>query len=146
MMGGTHVLLLQTGTGVEIIDVTPRVQEAVRKSGITEGVATVFTRHTTTAIRINENEPLLLEDLKALLEAIAPRLGIYHHDDGDSRTECARDEPCNAHSHLKSLLLGTSESVPIADGKLQLGRWQSVLFLEFDGPRKREIAVQVTGT
>jgi secondary thiamine-phosphate synthase enzyme len=145
-MGGmTQTLTFETGSSLEFIDITKKVRDIVKKSKTRHGIATVYTKHTTTAIRINENEKLLLSDLRNFLDSIAPRLKLYNHDDIDKRQNTPEDEPCNAHSHLKSLLLGTSESIPISNGSLQLGKWQSILFIELDGPRKREVIVQVLG-
>jgi secondary thiamine-phosphate synthase enzyme len=140
-----QVINLETSTKLEFIDITAKVKQIVAASGIKSGIASVFATHTTTAIRINEKEQMLLDDLRAFLESIAPQLKPYRHDDFDKRKNVPEFEPGNAHSHLKAFLLGTSESVPVADGSLQLGKWQSILFVELDGPRKRKVIVSVMG-
>jgi secondary thiamine-phosphate synthase enzyme len=127
-----------------IVDVTERVADIVSESGISDGTVTLFTTHTTTAIRINENESGLLDDIKVWLETKAPPFRPYRHDRIDERP-VPEDEPVNAHSHLKSLLMGASESVPVICGKMPLGTWQSIFFMDFDGPRKRKMLVHVVG-
>jgi secondary thiamine-phosphate synthase enzyme len=136
---------LETLSKTEFIDVTEKVKQALKESKVSNGLATVFTKHTTSAIIINENESLLLEDLKNTLERIAPQFGDYKHDHIDMRRNAARDEPYNAPSHLKSMFLGTTESIPVSEASMTLGTWQSILFVELDGPRKREFVVQITG-
>jgi secondary thiamine-phosphate synthase enzyme len=121
------------------------VGAVVERSGVVAGVAHVFSRHTTAAIRVNENEPLLLADLQRLLERLAP-LGSYEHDDMTRRAGVLADEPVNGHAHCRHLLLGASESVPIIDGVLALGRWQSIFLVELDGGRRRQVTVHAMGT
>ena len=102
----------------------------------------VQTRHTTTGVCVNENEPLLLGDLLALLERLAPRGAVaYAHDELHRRPGVPPDERPNGHAHAKALLLRTSETLNVADGRLQLGRWQRVLLLDLDGPREREVSL-----
>lgn len=117
----------------ELIDITPVIEERVRKSGIKEGIAVIFTRHTTTALFINENDSGLLEDVKEFFESFIPKGKGYKHDRIDH----------NAHSHLRSILLNPSLAIPIKDGKLLLGTWQSVIFAELDGPRRRRVFVKI---
>ncbi|MFH1511630.1 MAG: secondary thiamine-phosphate synthase enzyme YjbQ [Candidatus Woesearchaeota archaeon] len=135
---------VESTSGTEILDITQKVKDIVKESHVMSGLANVFTKHTTSAIRINENEPLLQRDLKRYIECIVPRCSSYNHDHIDER-QAPVDEPENAHSHLKSLLLGASETIPVSDGMLMLGKWQSILFIELDGPKKREIFVNVVG-
>lgn len=104
----------------------------------------VFSRHTTTALAINEDEERLLEDVKVHLEKLVPSSGTYLHNDLHLR-DVPPDEPINAHSHLMAMMLSTSEVIPIADGKLALGTWQSILFFELDGSRKRTVFLQICG-
>ena len=104
----------------------------------------IFSRHTTTALAINEDEQRLLEDIKVFLRKLAPEAERYLHNDLHLR-DVPEDEPINAHSHLMALMLNTSEVIPIVDGKLFLGTWQSILFFELDGSRKRAIFCQITG-
>lgn len=112
--------------------------------GMWSGFVTVTSRHTTTAITINENEPRLIEDLRRFLGELAPAGRGYLHDDIHLR-DCPPDEPRNAHAHLLAMLLGSSEVLPVVEGKLDLGTWQSVLLIDLDGPRARNISIQVCG-
>lgn len=139
----TH-LELDTPAGVALLDLTPRLRELVAASGIANGLAMVTSRHTTTAITLNENEPRLLADAQAFFEKIAPAGNRYLHNDIHLR-DCPPDEPQNAHAHLLAMLLGSSESVAVVDGGLDLGTWQSVLLVELDGPRRRSVSLRVIG-
>jgi secondary thiamine-phosphate synthase enzyme len=115
-------------------DITAQVTDAVRRSGVEEGICHLFVTHTTAGLVINENaDPDVVRDLLEKLEALAPSDAPYHHVEG------------NAHAHIKSSLVGQSAAVPVAGGRLGLGRWQAVFFAEFDGPREREVAVIVVG-
>jgi secondary thiamine-phosphate synthase enzyme len=137
---------LETQKAPEFVDITDRVKELVAKSGVQNGFAIVFSRHTTAAVKINENEPLLLQDMEQFLERISPRNGSYRHNDFTVRTVNMTEEECpNGHAHCQNLLLSTSENIPILDGKLHLGRWQSIFLIELDHPRTREVVVQVLG-
>ncbi len=130
----------------EFVDITDDVRQAVQRSGIRDGIVAVFSRHTTAAIRINEAEPLLLQDMEAMLARIAPPNVYYRHNDLSIRTvNVTEDEDLNGHSHCQHLLMGASESIPVADGELLLGRWQRVFLVELDCPRPREVIVQVVG-
>ncbi len=130
----------------EFIDITDEVREILARSAIQEGTVVVFSRHTTAAIKINEDEPLLLHDMAHFLERTAPPEGNYRHNDFFVRTaNMTQDECPNGHAHCQHLLLGSSESIPVADGKLLLGRWQRVFLVELDRPREREVVVQVQG-
>jgi secondary thiamine-phosphate synthase enzyme len=123
-----------------------KVEKAVKACGVREGIALVFSCHTTAAIRINENEPLLLRDMEEFLKRLAPRELYYRHNDFEIRTHNMTPEECpNAHAHLQHLLLGTSEAVPIQGGNLVLGRWQRIFLVELDRPRERKVLVQVVG-
>jgi len=128
-----------TSSPVGFVDLTGRVRDALEESGVRDGLLTVFTRHTTAAVRINERCDRLQRDMLSLLEAAVPQ-GRYRHD------EHTVDGRRNARGHLMSLLLGSSETIPIAGGKLALGAWQSVFFVELDGPRRqREVVVRIVG-
>jgi secondary thiamine-phosphate synthase enzyme len=130
----------------QFIDITDEVTGAVEASGIREGTVTVFSRHTTAAVKINENEPLLLEDMARFLEQVAPREVNYRHNDFTIRTANMTEDECpNGHSHCQHLLLSASETIPICDGAVLLGRWQRVFLIELDRPRLREIVIQVHG-
>ncbi len=141
-----HEVTLRTRERVQLIDVTEIVRERVRRSGVLDGLACVQTRHTTTAILANENEPLLLGDLKAALERFAPRSLAYAHDDFSRREAVAVDERANGAAHCQAALLGASQSMAIVNGALQLGRWQNLFLAELDGPRERSFHVVVLGT
>ncbi len=131
---------------LEFIDITDEVQDIVARAGITEGMALVFSRHTTAAVKINENEPLLLGDMARFLQRIAPKDGDYKHNDFVVRTENMTEEECpNGHAHCQHLLLGASETIPVVDGELMLGRWQRIFLIELDRPRERNVVVQVQG-
>ncbi len=149
---GTGVALrrlkLETHQPIQFLDITDRVEDVVRAAGLRDGSVTIFSRHTTAAIRIQEDEPLLLEDLRAFLERCAPASAHYRHNDFRLRTvHMHEDESPNGHSHCLQLLLGSSEAVPVADGELLLGTWQRIFLVELDGPRPaREIIVQTVGT
>ena len=135
----------RTEREVQVIDLTELVAERVRRSGIREGTLTVQSRHTTASVVVNENEPRLLEDLRDLLERWAPVGHPYRHDDLGARPEAPPDERKNGHAHARALLLGASVSLNVADGRLDIGEWQSVLLVELDGPRRREVSIQVLG-
>jgi len=130
----------------EFINITDEVLRTVEESGVREGTVLVFTRHTTAAVKINENEPLLLGDMARFLERSAPRTADYRHNDFVIRTVNMTEDECpNGHSHCQHLLLSASETIPIADGQALLGQWQSIFFIELDRPREREIIIQVQG-
>lgn len=137
---------VRTPAGLAFVDITPRLVEIVERSGIAEGLASIQSMHTTAAVIVNENEPLLLQDLRAALERAAPRHLAYRHDDFGQRAAVAPDEPANGHAHCQALFLRASETLAVADGLPRLGRWQSVFLVELDGPRTRTVAVTVLGT
>lgn len=139
-----HSLSLQTGPGINLLDVTPRVRELLAESGIRAGFVTLTTRHTTTALTVNENEARLLEDVRRYFARLVPADAPYLHNDIHLRG-CPPDEPLNAHAHILALLLGSSEVIPVVEGELHLGRWQSVLLVELDGPRERTMSLQLVG-
>ncbi len=138
-------LCLRTAGCLQFVDLTDQIALIVARSGIRHGLVNVQTRHTTTAIIINENEPLLLEDLAHLLERFVPRDAEYRHNDFSRRIDIPPDEPANGHSHCKALFLPASASINIVDGKLQLGRWQSIFFVELDEARERQVSVMLIG-
>jgi secondary thiamine-phosphate synthase enzyme len=142
----TRIVMVETEQHLEFVDVTDRVTRCVAESGVRDGFAVVFSRHTTAGIRINEHEPLLLEDMARLLDRLAPQTDPYRHDDFSVRTvNLAETERVNGHSHCRSLLLGASETIPVAGGRLLFGRWQRVFLVELDGPNQRELVIQVIG-
>jgi secondary thiamine-phosphate synthase enzyme len=140
---------LRTEGGLAVRDITDEVAEAVRESGIRDGIVCVYSPHTTCSIRVNEFEDGFLDDFAKLLRQLVPSETYYAHDDWDRRTEniCAEDmERGNGHAHCMSMLLGgAGESIPVRDGELCLGTWQRVLFLELDRERDRRWLVQVVG-
>lgn len=140
-------LAFETSEPIQFVDITDEVTELVQHSGIADGIVTIVSRHTTAAIRIQEAEPLLLEDLLGFLRRLAPSNVHYQHNDFRIRTHHMHDdESPNGHSHCLQFLLGTSETVPVMDGQLLLGQWQRIFLVELDGPRpKREILVQTVG-
>jgi secondary thiamine-phosphate synthase enzyme len=139
-------LRIETRESLEFADITERVAECVRFSGIRDGFVNVQTRHTTTAILVGEHEPLLIEDLKRTLESLAPHKGTYRHDDFSVRTvNMCPDEEKNGHSHCKALFLRSSECLNIVDGKMHLGQWQRIFLIELDRARSRTVSVMVVG-
>ena len=145
-----HDTHFRTAGGLHIRDITDEVNEVVRESGISDGIACVYSPHTTCCVRVNEFESGFLEDFATMIRKLVPSEAYYAHDDWDRRTEniCPEDmEIGNGHSHCMAMLLGTAgESVPVRDGELMLGTWQRVLFLELDRERDRRWMVQVVGT
>ena len=126
---------VDTTKRTEVVDVTGLVEGAVRASGVREGVAIVHSPHTTTAVVVNEREGRLVQDLLEWAARMAPEGAGYRHDATDG----------NAHAHLRGIMMGASVTIPVTGGRLALGTWQSVLFVELDGPRSRKLNVQVLG-
>ena len=130
----------------EFIDLTDRLERLVTDAGLRFGILNVQTLHTTTAIVVNEHEPLLLADFQSLLEATAPDDGNYQHDDASARTvNVTEAERPNGHAHCRALLLPPSACLNVVGGRLLLGRWQRVFLVELDGPRERELSVIIFG-
>jgi len=126
---------VRTTSKTELLDITHAVEEAIRKVGVEEGVCFLFVPHTTAAITVNEHaDPSVAADLLSELEKIVPAQGRYRHLEG------------NAPAHVKASLIGPSETVLIRDKRLLLGTWQGVFFCEFDGPRRRQVHIQIVGT
>ncbi len=124
---------VKTARKYQVIDITPRVQEIVEQDGSTDGLCCVFVPHATAAVTINENaDPNIGEDLQDALAKLIPE-GIWRHDRIDG----------NAAAHIKAAILGPSETVPVKDRRLVLGTWQSLMLVEFDGPRQRKVIVQI---
>ena len=129
----THSLKINTNKSFEIIDITSRINELI---DIEDGIVSIFSRHSTSAIVVNENEQGLLKDFEFMLSNLVTDKYSYQHDRIDN----------NARSHLKSFLLSSSECLPIKNGRLDLGTWQSVFFIELDGPRSnRTITLTMVG-
>lgn len=128
-----HSIKINTNRNFEIIDITSKINELI---DVESGIISIFSRHSTSAIVVNENESGLLSDLEFTLNNLITDKFTYQHDRIDD----------NAKSHLKSFLLSSSECLPIKDGKLDLGTWQSVFFIELDGPRHgRTISLTIMG-
>ncbi len=138
---------LQTEKRLQFIDLTELVEERVRRSRVTHGILNIHTRHTTTAIVVNENEPFLLEDLEERLDVWAPVADRYRHNDLEARRfqRLAPEERPNGDSHARAFLLGASETLNVVDGKLALGTYQRVFLVELDGPRPRTVSIVVLG-
>lgn len=136
---------LESKSQIEFIDITDKVQEVIDQSSIREGQVLVFAPHSTMSIGINHNEPMLVQDFVRILYKIVPVDERYSHDLFELRKESVSDGRSNGHSHCKSLILGSSETIPVEKGQLFLGERQSVFAIDFDGSRKREIFVQVIG-
>lgn len=139
-----HIETITTDEGISICDLSADINNAIEHSGINDGFVIVSSRHTTTAVCINEHEERLLTDIKSWLARLAPPDSKYLHNDIALR-DCPDDEPENAHSHLMAMLLGSSESVPIKNRKLQLGEYQSIMLFDLDGPRERTVNISIIG-
>jgi secondary thiamine-phosphate synthase enzyme len=126
-------LRIRTAAKREMVDLTARVAEIVARSGLAEGLCSVYVPHATAAIVINENDdPNVCTDVLDALDRLIPA-GIWRHDRVDG----------NAASHIQATLLGPGETIPVRDGRLQLGTWQAVMLVELDGPRERRVLVSV---
>ena len=140
------VVSVVTRDAVELVDITPALARVVEGLGLRDGVLTVCTRHTTTGLLVNEHEPLFFSDLQAMFDRLVPEDGPFAHDDFERRTvHLTPGERRNGWAHCRAALLRTSESIPVADAQLTLGRWQRVLLVEFDGGQRRDIAVTLQG-
>jgi secondary thiamine-phosphate synthase enzyme len=134
-----------SASATEFVDLTGRLREEIARSGLRNGRVHLQSLHTTVGLAVNENEPLLLRDFEAMLERLAPSGAGYQHDDFERRFDIPLDEPVNGHAHCRQLLLSAFLTLLVEDGELVLGKWQSVFAVELDGPRHRQIAVQVDG-
>ena len=143
----TRTIVVRTTRGPQFVDITDQVATRAREASLRKGFAIVFSRHTTAAIRINENEPMLIQDMEQFLERVAPAQAYYNHNDSNHGREPLRerDGGPNGHSHCQQLLLGASEAVPVAEGDLVLGQWQRLFLVELDRGREREVVVQLVG-
>jgi secondary thiamine-phosphate synthase enzyme len=127
-----QILSVKTDRRTQLVDVTAQVQKVVAASGVARGVCYLYVPHTTAAITINEcADPDVARDVEGALDRLIPKTGPFRHSEG------------NSDSHVKAVLVGTSQMVLVEDGKLALGRWQGVFFCEFDGPRDRRLQVKV---
>jgi secondary thiamine-phosphate synthase enzyme len=137
---------LRTQARIQFVDLTELVAERVRRSGVAHGLVSVQALHTTAAVLVNENEPLLLDDLSGMLERAAPESHAYAHDDMARRAGPIDEERPNGNAHSRAALLGSSACLHVADGRLLLGTWQRVFLVELDGPRPRRVSVMVLGS
>lgn len=139
-------IVLTSVRAPEFIDITDQVVKLVQETGVKDGLVCVFSKHTTAAIKLNENEPLLIRDMEQFLLRLAPVNAYYGHNDFTIRTVNMTEDECpNGHAHCQHLLLSSSETIPIMGGELQIGTWQRLFLIELDRPRQREVLVQVVG-
>lgn len=152
-------LSVKTNTGVSLVDITSDIADIVAKVGCKEGVLTILSKHSTVSVTINEMEGRLVDDTRQFLLKMAPPYYPYLHNDLDYRIgpsdwpggdvawrEFRASQPVNTHSHLIAMVLGTSESIPIHEGLMKIGKYQNIIIADADGPKSRNIAVQITGT
>jgi len=138
----TRTLTVPTGGRVELVNLTERLAAEVRSSGIHDGLALVSSLHTTLALFINEWQQALLDDIRGFIEQAVLREAYYKHNDPEF-SDCDRS---NADAHLRALLLGHHLVLPVQNGELMLGTFQSVILAELDGPRERSLQVQILGS
>lgn len=132
----TEYLVFNTKKHREYVHITPQVEAAVKKSGVKEGLAFVSAMHITAGVYVNDNESGLIEDIDEWLEKLAPfRKDYKHHETGED----------NGDSHLKALLIHHEVTLPITDGRLDLGTWQRVFYAEFDGRRNKRVIIKIMG-
>lgn len=137
---------ITTERATEFIDLTDGLEALVAEAAMTVGFMNVQSLHTTSAIVVNEHEPLLHGDFAAVLESVAARGADYRHDDPAVRTvNLTPGERPNGHAHCQALLLGATACLNVVNGRLLLGRWQRVFLVELDGPRSRDISVLMMG-
>lgn len=133
-MKAMQTLHIRTSEHCSLVNITNQVSELVAASGVRRGLCLIHAPHTTAAITIQEGyDPDVVRDVLAYLEKQVPENGDYHHAEG------------NSDSHIKALMTGSGQTLPIEFGKLQLGRWQAIFLCEFDGPRERTVWVQIIG-
>jgi secondary thiamine-phosphate synthase enzyme len=137
----SKTITVKTNERSELINLSDQLKSFVEATGIDDGYAQVSSLHTTAGLLMNEWQDALLTDVKSMIEQIVPRDTYYKHNDPEF-SDCDRH---NADSHLRNVVVGHSLSVPIAQGKLVLGQWQSVILAEFDGPNERKVFIQVFG-
>ena len=141
----TKTLSVRTSGSFHCHDITVDLQGLVDQAGLLDGLLVAAGQHTTTALVINEHEERLLADIESFFLQLAPADRPWRHNDLHLRSGIPADEPRNAHSHLIALMLGNHLSLPVVQGRLGLGRYQSVLLVELDGPRTRQVLVQLHG-
>ena len=133
-MDGYTTVNIETGSSQQLVDITSQVRSAIRSSGVRDGICVVFSMHTTAGITVNENaDPDVRTDIIAGMERAFPERVDYRHAEG------------NSHSHLRTSCVGPSVSLIVSDGEPLLGTWQGIYLCEFDGPRRRTVAIKVCG-
>ena len=146
MKTANKTLEIDSKESLEIRDITDEVIAFVKESGIKDGLVNIQTKHTTATIFVQENEPLLLKDIKSLLGKVVPEDIEYNHDNFEIRTvNMCKGECQNGHSHCKSLFFPTAVTLNLIDNEIQFGRWQRILFIELDRPRPRKIQIHIIG-
>jgi len=138
-------IVFKSTAQMEFIDITDRVQEVIDKSNIRDGRVCVFLQHTTMGVMINHNESMLLQDFMRVLYRFAPSDERYSHDLFELKKNNKSDGRSNGHSHCKAMLMGASVAVPVENGTMLLSDLQSILVVEFDGSRERDVIVHVSG-
>ena len=136
-----ETLVVQTDQRVEVVDLTDRIMEFVRRCNMREGFVSIWSMHTTCTLFINEFQTALLSDIKTFLETMVARDAEYMHND-PQHSDCDR---MNADSHLRAMLLGHNLTLQISGGEVVLGQWQRILMAELDGPRARSLRIQIFG-
>ena len=136
-----ETFIVQTDQRVEVVDLTGRIMEFVRRCNMREGFVSIWSMHTTCTLFINEFQTALLSDIKKFLETMVARDAEYMHND-PQHSDCDR---MNADSHLRAMLLGHNLTLQISGGEVVLGQWQRILMAELDGPRARSLRVQIFG-
>ncbi len=144
MIAKTMEIELNTTKKFDIIEITEQVQEKINQSGVKAGIVIIASQHTTTAILVNEYEEGFFADLRDALQRLVPKELHYNHNDLHKRN-VPKDEPQNGQSHILAALIGNSQIIPIVNGELQLGTWQSVFLIELDSARYRKITITVIG-
>ncbi len=139
----TETITIQTRSSFSCHSITENIRNILISTKQLEGIITVFSKHTTTAIIVNEMEERLIMDLEKWVKELVPPAEGYKHDDLHLRVNIPIDEPKNAHSHLQALLLGNDITLPFKNGQLQLGKYQDVILVELDGPRKRKVVISI---
>ena len=132
---------VRTGKKLEILDVTNDVEKIAEESGVKDGLVNLWVPHTTAALAVNEHDTDLWEDILSTMERLVPVKGDYRHNAKYGWS--SREQ--NAHAHILNCMIKPDVTIPVQGGRLRLGTWQSILFIELDGPRSRSIRVQVTG-
>ena len=141
-----YIFSTTTKEQFDFIDLTDLAQKIVQESKIKNGLLNIQSLHTTVAIIVNENEPLLISDMKKMLDRLIPQNIQYQHDNFEIRTvNLCNDECANGHAHCKAILLGPNKTLNIINGKIELGQWQRIFAVELDRSRPRKIALAVLG-